>query len=261
MKQNDLPIIGIIPAGGVAKRLGKLPCSKELLPISPMGQGPTPIGTLLVSNLIKGGAEEITWIIRNGKWDIPNYFGSGNAHGVSMNYNIMEYPYGPPFTLFEAYKQFRNKIVLLGFPDILLDHPNPFSPLVDELQNEDFDVALGVVSTDEPQKVDIVKMSEDSRIESIIPKPDSDSIKDAWIWAAWKPKFSDYLYHSINKKLAALKNNEDEEILVKETHIGHILQNFIESGGAIKGVKFPETKFLDIGTSNGWNKIEHFKLP
>jgi len=47
---------------------------------------------------------------------------------------------------------------------------------------------------------------------------------------------------------------------VKELHVGDVMQQFINAGGKVKGIKFQETRFLDIGTTSGWKKIEQFRF-
>ena len=260
MEPRDASIIGIIPAGGVASRLGHLPCSKELLPIPCHSEHPIPVGTFLINNLKRAGASQINWVIRKGKWDIPQYYGSGRSFDIPMCYNIMEYPHGPPFTINESYSNIRGKIVLLGFPDILIDHPNPFVPLINEIRQGNFEVTLGIVHCEDPKKIDVVEMNDDGEITKIIPKPKTDVNKQAWIWAAWSPRFTEFLHHVIEEKVESIKSNESIQKEVKELHVGDVMQQFINAGGKVKGIKFQETRFLDIGTTSGWKKIEQFRF-
>lgn len=255
---NDTSIIGIIPAGGIASRLGPLPCSKELLPIGSASGQPVPVSTRLVQAYVNAGAESISWILRPGKWDIPAYFGSGLKWGVHMDYSVMEYPYGPPFTLNEAWNLFRGRTVLLGFPDILLNESDPFSPLVKMIQTGDRDVALGIVEAPDPRAVDVVVMEPDNRISRIIPKPPDGQIKKAWIWAAWSPDFSAFLHSYIGRKLADLGPQPVPVENVPEIHVGHVIDAFIHEGGRVGGIEFPHVRFLDIGTPENWGRASQF---
>ena len=248
-------IVGIIPAGGIASRLGPLPCSKELLPIPIPGRGPVPAAAPLLINYRKAGASAVHWIIRKGKWDIPNYFGSGEAYGMGMHYSIMHYPFGPPFTMFEACPLIRDKTVLLGFPDILLSESDPFSPLVKALNENSADVCLGIVTANEPQKVDVIEMNAENRVSCIIPKPKDNNLTSAWIWAAWNPKFTYFLHAFCTRYIADSESSGNE---MPEVHTGHVIQAFIESGGSVLGIPFPKSRFLDIGSPNGYASIPEF---
>jgi glucose-1-phosphate thymidylyltransferase len=250
----------------MASRLGKLPCSKELIPIPGDGSEETPapatepVAARLVRACALAGASRVSWILRHGKWDIPAYFGSGAASGVSMNYSVMEYPYGPPFTLNEAWHLYRNDIVLLGFPDILISHRDPFSSLVDRLRTGSCDVALAVVTAPEPTLVDVVRMDDQSRIHQIIPKPSGIENTDAWLWAAWTPVFSEFLHKKVEALLEPIlsKGSRPAASEIPEVHVGHIIDAFIQDGGSVQGVRFPDTRFLDIGTPDGFRAIPHF---
>ncbi|RMD74724.1 MAG: nucleotidyl transferase, partial [Chloroflexi bacterium] len=68
-------MIGLIPAGGMATRLGPLPCSKELLPVGgwaePDGLRPRPIITYLLAQWQRAGITRAFIVVKPGKWDIP----------------------------------------------------------------------------------------------------------------------------------------------------------------------------------------------
>lgn len=256
-----LPIIGLIPAGGTASRLGNIPCSKELIPIpsSIHNRLPEPVSQRLIRAYCLAGAERVSWILRHGKWDIPAFYGSGHNHGVAMDYSVMQHPYGPPFTLSQAYPLFQNHLVLLGFPDILLTQVNPFSPLVHCLMhNPEIDVALGTVTATDPSSVDIIHSNDNHFVTHIIPKPANPSSSIAWIWAAWKPTFSSFLENFVRQKLEQFSSLNTPLTPIPEIHIGHTIQHFIHSGGHVKAIHFPDTQYLDIGTPTGYNKLHSF---
>ncbi len=91
----------LIAAGGLANRLGALPCSKEIFPI--VGQFTNDRTKVVCENLIEyykaAGINNIHFIIRKGKWDIPQLLGDGSSIGVNISYKIMNLPFGTPFTL------------------------------------------------------------------------------------------------------------------------------------------------------------------
>ena len=100
-------IVGIIPAGGLAKRISPIPCSKELLPIgfSEIQKDqeririPKPVSLYLIERMMTAGASRFFMIINANKWDIPRYYGAGNDFNVSFSYLIQERLQGMPFAL------------------------------------------------------------------------------------------------------------------------------------------------------------------
>ena len=127
----------LIAAGGLANRLGPLPCSKEIFPI--IGQFTNNRTKVVCENLIEyyklAGINDIHFIIRKGKWDIPQLLGDGSSLGVNISYLIMNLPYGTPFTLDQAYPFIKDKNIAMGFPDIVMEPKNAFEMLKVKLQN------------------------------------------------------------------------------------------------------------------------------
>ena len=89
----------LIAAGGLANRLGPLPCSKEIYPLT--GQIDNNRTKVVCENLIEyyklAGINDIHFIIRKGKWDIPQLLGDGSSLGINISYLIMNLPFGTPF--------------------------------------------------------------------------------------------------------------------------------------------------------------------
>lgn len=257
MSENKLMRIGVIPAAGLAKRLGLKSGSKELISIGNQTNGrPIPVSAFMLKNFKAAQTTQVAWVIRKGKWDIPEEFGSGLDWNMDMSYHIMEHPFGPPFSLYQAYQQFRDKIVLLGFPDILIDHPNPYARLIEKLETTEAEVALGIVKTESPQLVDVIQTNAAGMVQKIIPKPTTGNWSQAWIWATWKPGFSDFLKMTIDRILGS--QSLTKEVKDTEFHMGHLFQKFIDEGGVVTSEFFPKVKYLDIGTPDGLNSANHF---
>ena len=76
-RESFREVIGLLPAGGEAKRIAPLPCSKELFPIGfrPVGeQGelrPKVACHYLLEKMSLAGIGKVYIILRKGKWDIP----------------------------------------------------------------------------------------------------------------------------------------------------------------------------------------------
>lgn len=243
-------IIGVIPAGGRGTRLGPLPCSKELLPVGfhgtdrSTGLHPKPIGQYLLEYFRRAGARRAFFVIRKGKWDIPEYFGDGSSLDMSIGYLIMNLPYGAPYTIDQAYPFVREATIVFGFPDILIEPEDAYPRIVEHLNTTNADVVLGLFPTDQPHLCDPVELDDHGRIRQIHVKPHQSNVRTTWAIAAWAPSFTQF----IHEHLAGLEREPASKSRSRpELHMGHVIMAAIESGLKVEGVHLPEARFLDIG--------------
>ena len=241
--QNNL--VGVIPAAGTATRLGKLPFSKELYPLG-IEKGEVMVTSRYVmDSMAEAGASQIHMVIRDGKWDIPAYYGSRFSEGVFIGYHIAEYGYGVPFTVNQAYPFVKDKNVLLGFPDIIFKPADAYSRLVKELNHSAAPIVLGLFPVSNPAKFDMVETDDRGFVERIVIKPEEGDFDHAWIIAAWKPEFSDYLNSFVNKTLAT---HTKDELNKTEFHFGHVIIAALNDGMDARGIAFENGSSFDIGT-------------
>ena len=165
-KSGNREFVGLIPAGGRAERIAPLPCSKELFPIGfQMMKGssqprPKVVCHYLLEKFQLAGIAEAYIVLRNGKWDIPAYFGNGELVNMHLGYLIMGESFGPPFTLDQAYPFVRDKIVAFGFPDIMISSEDVFKPLLDQQATTQSDVVLAIFPAHNPHIMDMVEIDE-----------------------------------------------------------------------------------------------------
>ncbi len=244
-------IIAIIPAAGKASRLGQLPFSKELYPIGfdtfDGRKIPKPVASYLLENMAAAGVSEFHVVIRNGKWDIPAYFGSGNKYNCNISYHITDYEYGVPFTVNQVYPLAKDKIVVLGFPDNLIKPKDAFKELISELtKRKDTTITLGLFPATRPEKCDLVDYDETKKVTEIKIKPSvATKLKYAWVIAAWKPEFSAFLNRYVLNKLSTKSR---DELLGREYHLGDVIIAAIAEGFNVQSVIFSNGGFIDIGT-------------
>ena len=249
--------IGLIPAAGIAKRLGSLAFSKELLPIGINAgeRGPElkAVSAYLLDKFHQAGIKKAYKVIRKGKWDILNYYGDGSKVGIQLAYLIMVHPFGVPYTLDQAYPFVKTSKVFLGFPDILFEPENAFSVADVALGRKSADVMLGlypVKDKSQMQKSDMVQFETNGRIMQIIVKPETTDLKFSWVFAIWKPDFTlfmhDYLKHDLFKRQ---KYSNQAEI-----HVGHVIQAAIESGFSVFGHLFTDYHFIDVGNPDNFSQ-------
>jgi glucose-1-phosphate thymidylyltransferase len=239
-------IVGIVAAAGLASRLGKLPLSKELLPVG-FENGKTRVAAdHLLESYAVAGVSQIHVIIRDGKWDIPAFYGS-SFNNTPVCYHIAKYGYGVPFTVNQAYPFVKDKTIVFGFPDILFEPKDAFKTLLSKLRDDDETIVmLGSVTVSNPEKWDIVKTGNDDFVERILLKSsDTGKINNNWFIAAWKPKFTEFLNNFITK---SLHNNTVTNSKGLEFHLGDVLNTALAAGIKIKNVVFKNGKSLDIGT-------------
>ena len=243
--------IGLIPAGGIASRLGKSPCSKEIFPVKITGNDKI---SVVSENLIRyfklGGINRIYFIIRKGKWDIPEFYGDGSSMDINIGYLIMNLPYGTPFTLDQAYPFVRDKFVALGFPDILIKPENTYAALSEKLSGGDSDVVLGLFPITTYLKWDMVEFDETKKLKNIIIKQDRPDLKLGWTNAMWKPGFTEfmhkYLKEFINKNPDGMLRLQDNS--VRELYVGDVIQEAILQGMKADYVVFENGTSTDLGT-------------
>ncbi|HJX70702.1 MAG TPA: sugar phosphate nucleotidyltransferase [Bacteroidales bacterium] len=252
-----MKITGLIPAGGLAERLGKLPCSKEILPYTSDAGKTMVISENLISSYRLAGITHIYFIIRKGKWDIPGYFGDGTDHGVNIGYLTMNLPYGTPFTLNQARPFVKDRIVALGFPDMIFKPEDAFGTLKTKLSDSNAEIVLGVAATDRYLKSDMIEFNNDKTIRRIIIKQNRPDLKYAWFIAMWKPAFTEYMNRFLE---LFLNKHPDGKILSedgtpREIYVGDVIQNALSDGMKLDYHLFRNGSYLDIGTMDDLQKL------
>ena len=255
----------MIPAAGKATRLSPLPCSKELYPIGFRLVGkdgtlrPKVVCHYLLEKMRLANITKAYIILRNGKWDIPDYLSDGTMLNMHLAYLITHLPFGAPYTLDQAFPFVRDKIVALGFPDIIFKPDDAYVQLLKRQAETNADIILGVFPTDQPQKWDMVDMDSDGRIRRILIKPLKTHLRYAWVVAVWTEVFTQFMHDYLFAIQKVKKHDNDENNVSKqqELFVGEVIQAAIENKLKIEGVLFPEATCLDIGTADDLIKAVH----
>lgn len=243
-----MEIIGLIPAGGKASRLGKLPFSKEVYPINPIvdekRNNPRVISEYLLKYYRAAGIKQVYFIIRRGKWDILDYFGDGEEQQLNIGYLIINKSYGVPFTLDQAYPFIQNKYVALGFPDIIFQPENAYSELITRIQATNADIILGVFPIKNYQSWDRIEFDQSGRIRGIVVKQNRTDLNLGWTIAIWNPTFSEFMHEQLQEFLK--QRNSRKEI--SEIYAGDIIDAAIKKGLKTDYVIFEKGSCIDLGT-------------
>jgi glucose-1-phosphate thymidylyltransferase len=235
-------IIGLIPAAGEGTRLGPLPCSKELIAVGLSRLDgelrPTPVCVPLLQNMRLAGVHTAFLVIRDGKWDIPQYLGDGNRFDIRLGYLLRGLPYGPPYSLDQAYPFIQDSLIAFGFPDILVRPENPYVRLREQWDRSQADLVLGLYPAHNPQVMDMVELDDDRRVIQFVIKPARTTLTYAWINALWGPTFTEFLHDHLRRV----------PVPAQELSVGHVIAAAIDKGYRVEGLRFSEGAYLDIGT-------------
>lgn len=241
--------VGLVPAAGLGSRMG-FPFSKELYPVGyGAGVGPRPVTALelLLGHLRAGGATTAYVVVRDGKWDIPRHLATDGVPGIDLAYLVARESPGVPFSLDTATPFLDDAVVLMGFPDILVEPADAYRPVVARLEGGDADVAVGLFAPVDPDVNDQVRMDGD-RVVEVAPKPVRDPLDYAWALAAWRPTFTRFLHH---RTRALRRRGRDRGEDGVEYSVGHVFADALTEGLTIEGVQVEGGSFLDIGTPEG----------
>lgn len=238
--------IGLVPAAGFARRVSPLPCSKEIYPAR-IGFGntsesqPKPAGQYLLEILRDGGITKAYVVLRDGKWDIPSYFGDGQMVDMHLGYLVTGASAGVPFTLDAAYPFVRDQPVVMGFPDVILTGEDLVQRLVARLRETAADVVLGLWGARTPRKADMVDRRENGTVREIVIKPSETSLTYTWMMAAWTPAFTHFMHEHLADEVSGMPGDG-------ELFIGQVIGRAIDRGLLVDSVVYEEGDYLDIGT-------------
>ena len=197
----------------------------------------------LLNAFAAAGISETFIIIRDGKWDIPRFFGDGERYGLNIAYLMMNLPWGTPFTLDQAWPFIRGKNVAMGFPDMQFQPQDIFSRMLQQLDGSEGDIILGLIPQQRADKWDMAAFDDKMRITEIVIKQSDCTLTHCWFAAVWSPRFSDFMH----QHLAALAAEKDLAAL-SEIYFWTMLQAARREGFCIKGELFANGDVIDLGT-------------
>jgi glucose-1-phosphate thymidylyltransferase len=249
-------VVGLIPAAGRGKRIAPLPCSKELYPIGFRHDAhgelrPEVASAHLIDKFRHAGITRTFIILREGKWDIPAYFGDGRNAGVDLAYVVIEGSIGPPDTLDRAYPFVAGQHVAFGFPDILFGPDDVFTRLLEHQRQADAQIVLGCYPAHDVRQLDMLDIDAHGTIRAVHLKPQSSSLVFSWICAVWSPEFSRFMHEHVERERATHARNAQAYSGIDpqgDLPVGAVIKAAVEQGMRVHGVTFPDERFIDIGT-------------
>ncbi len=248
MHKSNNDFVALIPAAGSGSRLGKLPFSKELLPLRPLANDPfvaapgTPVAIEDSLQLLReNGVREAYIIVAQGKGDIAAYLEKTPVSGITVKFLCRESSPSVPHTLCTAIPHLAGRNAVLIFPDIVFHPRNIVERTIAEHLAHGVDVTLGLVPSTRGDKVDIVSCNRDGRVLNIRPKPGAGVSGWTWITATWSGRFSEFMTHHTNRRHRVNK---------RELYVGDVLNAAIQSGLSIGSMPIPQGAALDFGTTD-----------
>jgi glucose-1-phosphate thymidylyltransferase len=203
----------------------------------------------LLENMRRGGVKKAFFILRKGKWDIPDYYGAGALAKMSLGYLISSVPYGPPYTLDQAYPFIRGAKVAMGFPDILLQPKDAFKRAFQRQADTRADIVLGLYHVRESRISDMIDVDRKGRVCELVIKPRQTRLKLGWAFAVWTARFTEFMheYLTVPRTASELQGTG----LPEELTVGEVIQAAVSDGLLAQSVIFRRRTYLDIGTPEG----------
>jgi glucose-1-phosphate thymidylyltransferase len=255
---RDKEVIGLIPCGGHATRISPLPCSKEILPV---GLHLTSGGKIqlkavsqhLIEQMHLGGVRKAFFILRKGKWDIPSYYGDGAAFGMDIGYLVARLPYGPAYTLDQAFPFVRGEYVAFGYPDILFGPADAFGQALQRLATTRSELVLGLYKIYNRRDWDMVEADKKGRVHALHRKLGETKLKWGVVFAVWTRAFTDFLHRYL--AVPRTSGQQPGAGLPDELTVGDVIQAAIREGLHAQSVVFARHTYLDIGTPEGLRRV------
>ena len=175
----------------------------------------------------------------------------GNRFRIDIAYLYQEKIIGMPYAINLACNWLNNDLVLFGMPDTIIEPQNAFLQLLHDHQQNSSDLTLGLFYTDTPSKFGMVDTDINGNITCIEDKPSTSCLHYMWGCACWSPSFTVLL----DNYLAS------NPYIGKEIVLGDAFQFAINRGLKVKGLKFHNGQYIDIGTVDELNSaLKKFHL-
>jgi dTDP-glucose pyrophosphorylase len=258
LRVRDREVVGVVPAAGRSRRLGLLPCSKELFPVGfvtdteSAKSRPKVVAEYLLDRFKAAGVTKAYLVIREAKWDIPAYFGDGRHIGMDLAYVVIPGSSGPPDSVDCAYPFIKEHIVAFGFPDILLEPVDIFGRLLGRLDDGRCEVVLGLFpATHDCRAMDMIEYDSRGRVQAVFLKPETTHLQFAWACAVWTPAFTRFLHDFLRsddmKREAGLGGGRQIDAQ-GDIPVGAVIRAAVERGMPVECVPFSNGSYIDIGT-------------
>lgn len=238
------PLIGVLPAAGIASRLAPLGYPKELLPITyvadvPGGPlRPMPVIESSFRQLHAADVGKCLVVISDRKPELMRYLGHGGDAGLEIAFLHQSRPDGLAAAVSLAAPWTLESDVALLLPDTVVRPVDALAQVRKLFLAADADLVLGVFPTKKPQELGPVRFDAEGHVREVLDKPAQTDLFNSWAMAVWSPRFTQLLAGSVAGADAGLT-------------LGAVFQRAVDARMTVRAVWFPEGQFLDLGTPQG----------
>ena len=229
--------IGVIPAAGYARRLGKINRSKEMIQVKGEN-GMEPVCHSLLRQFETAGIEDIALITRKDKIDLIDHFENNLSINAKIYTILLHKTNSTLESICSAYDVIQGKEVYLGFPDMIMFPVDAMKSLSQEKERSSADVVLGAILAKVATNVDMIDFDTNDRLKDLVVKGTNCGYEYTWIIACWGNNFTEYLCNSFHSENSG--NN-------KEIYIGNIFQAYSKTGNSIEVHRIKAGEYIDIG--------------
>jgi glucose-1-phosphate thymidylyltransferase len=246
-------VIGLLPAAGMGRRLGRHRFIKELFPLTEHKGGellePRPVCDFTVERMALAGVTRAVVVLAPHKVEILRML-EGDSHGIALAYAVQAKSEGLPHAVRCAAPWLGAADVVLGLPDTLVFPVDALARVRARLGAERADLVLGVFPVDEPERLGPVDLAADGEVRRVLDKPGHREIANSWGVAAWSPRFTDFVCRW---------DEAEAERRPGERVLGHAFEAARLAGLTVRGELFGGGRMIDIGTPEGLRRalLEH----
>ncbi len=230
--------VGIIPAAGLASRLGPLGYPKELLPITYVqGEGghlrPLPVIEASLRQLRTADVSRCMVVTSERKPELAQYLGGGGI-GLDIAYVQQSEAGGLAAAVALTLPWTKGAASCLLLPDTIVRPLDALKTLRQTFETRRADLVLGVFPTSKPTELGPVRFEADGRVTEVQDKPESTDLANSWGLAIWGDRFSE--------RIAAAPRN---------ANLGHLFHQAAQGGLNVIACWFGSGEFHDVGTPKG----------
>lgn len=235
----------MVPAAGVARRLGPRDRSKEIEPVfvSPRGDGsPRAVAYCLLEALGAADINRAIVVTTAEKVDVRDELGSGGDGLPVLEHLIVQSSPASAYTVSIGTTAAGVCRVALGFPDVLWAGENGFGRLLARLNADGTDVVLGTFPPAPDYPTDGVRLDGKGAVQGFEPAESAGDLP-TWTLAVWEPPFSRFLEGAVARCYEPASHDTPR----KELSLTAVLASGLEAGFSIVAEHISNHPFLDIG--------------
>jgi glucose-1-phosphate thymidylyltransferase len=231
--------VGIIPAAGLASRLGPLGYPKELLPITYVqGEGghlrPLPVIEASLRQLRTADITRCMVVTSERKPELAQYLGSGGAIGLDIAYVQQSKAEGLAAAVALTVPWTRGSASCLLLPDTIVRPLDALKTMREAFESRGADLVLGVFPSERPKELGPVRFDADGKVTEVQDKPAQTDLANSWGLAIWGDRFSEMI--------AAAPPN---------ANLGLLFHQAAQNGLNVIACWFEDGQFHDVGTPKG----------